>query len=101
MTHLREVLVILLEIHRVLSERHGLILYLERSIIHPHRDRSFRQPPLPVELPILKAQEPIVVQIARVAGGEQNTVKELRWVQRAFVPREDLKRAVTAVLTLF
>src|SRR5207247_5988603 len=77
MTHLREVLVILLEVHHVLSKRHGLILDLERPIIHPHRDRSFRQSPLPVELPILKAQKPIFVQIARVAGGEQNMVEEL------------------------
>src|SRR6266487_3566115 len=101
MTHLREVLVILLEVHHVLSKRHGLILDLERPIIHPHRDRSFRQSPLPVELPILKAQKPIFVQIARVVGDEQNTVEELRWVHRTFVPREDLNRAVAAVLTLF
>src|SRR6266566_5032566 len=45
---------------------------------------------------------PKIVEHSRyLPAGEQNTVKELRWVQRAFVPREDLKRAVTAVLTLF
>lgn len=75
---LREVLVIVLLFDGVLGDGNGLVLHFEQSIIHPHRDWSLRQAPLSIELPVLKAQEPIFIQMARVAGGEQDTVKELR-----------------------
>ncbi len=94
-------LVIVLLFDGVLGEGDGLVLYFERPIIHPHRDRSVCQAPLPVELPILETQKAMLVEVARVAGGEQDTVKELRWIHGAFVPRENLDGTVAAILPLF
>src|SRR6266700_7767366 len=67
MRDLREVLVIVSLVHGVLRKGHGLVHHFERPIVHPYCDRSFRQTPLPVEFPVLKAQEPMLVQIPRVA----------------------------------
>src|SRR6266516_4515858 len=67
MRDLRAVLVIVSLVHGVLRKGHGLVLHFERPIVHPYCDRSFRQTPLPVEFPVLKAQEPMLVQIPRVA----------------------------------
>src|SRR5258706_8909845 len=101
MAHLREVFVIVLQFDGVLGEGHDLVLHLERPIIHPYRDGGLRQAPLPVELPILETQKSMLVEVAGVAGSKQDTVEELCWINRAFVPREDLDGAVAAVLTLF
>ena len=44
---------------------------------------------------------PIPVQMARVPGGEQDTVKNLCRIHRAFVPTENVDGAVAVVLTRF
>ncbi|HEY6286977.1 MAG TPA: hypothetical protein VIX20_15045 [Ktedonobacteraceae bacterium] len=41
------------------------------------------------------------VQVARVAGDEQDAVERRGRVHRSFVPIEDLRKAVAAVLKLF
>ena len=71
------VLVIVLQFNRVLGEHYRLMLNFERALIYPDGDRSIREALLPVELPILKAQEPNFIQITSVAGREQDTVEEL------------------------
>ena len=50
---------------------------MPRTLVHPDGDRSFRQAPFPVELPILEPQESMFIEVAGVAGGEQDTVEEL------------------------
>lgn len=75
-----EVLVIVLQFDPVGGERHGLVLHLERTVIHPDRDRHIREAPLPVEFPILEPQKSMFIEVAGVAGGEQDAVEELRRV---------------------
>ena len=80
-----QVLVVVLQLDAVPGKRHGLMLDLERTLIDPNRDRRFRQTPLPVELPVLEPQEPVLVEVTGVAGGEQDTVEELHRVHGAGV----------------
>ena len=58
---------------------------MPRTLVHPDGDRSFRQAPFPVELPILEPQESMFIEVAGVAGGEQDTVEELHRVHGAGV----------------
>jgi len=60
-----------------------------------------RQAALAVELPILKAQKSMLVQVAGISCREQDAVKNLCRIHRAFVPSENLGRAMAAILTLF
>ena len=80
-----QVLMVVLQLDAVPGKRHGLMLDLERTLIDPNRDRRFCQPPLPVELLVLEPQESMLVEVTGVAGGEQDTVEELRRVHGAGV----------------
>jgi hypothetical protein len=63
-----EALTIVLQFDPVGGERDSLMLHLERTVIDPNRDRRIGKAPLPIELPILEAQKPVLVKVPRVAG---------------------------------
>lgn len=59
---------------------------------------AFAKPRSRVLLPILEMQEAVLVEMTRVAGREQDAVKKLCRVHRAFDSTQDLGRAVAAIL---
>ncbi len=49
----------------------------------------------------MKADVAMPVQVEGIAHGEENTIKRLFRNHRAFVPANDLRRAVTAIVAVF
>src|SRR5438132_1274179 len=94
-------LVIVLQFDRVLREGDGLVLDFERSLIDPDRYWLMRQAPLTIELPVLKSEKSVFVEIASVAGRKQDAVEDGFGIHRAFVPAKNFSGAMTPILTLF
>lgn len=61
------------------------MLDLEEAVVDPDRDGSLRQTAFPIQLPVLKTDRPMSIQVARLARGEQDTIKNRGLVQGAFV----------------
>src|SRR6266496_5724942 len=100
MADILEMLEILLQLHAVLGKRDRLVFHLEGSLIDPDRYLVMRQAPLAIQLPILEPDESMSIQLARVASREENAVERAVFYHRAFMPADDLRRTVTAILAL-
>ncbi len=61
----------------VQRKRSGLVLYLQIPLIDPHRDILSCQPPLPIEAPVLKADEAVAINLAGELCGVQRSRENL------------------------
>ena len=61
------------------------MLDLEEAVLDPDRDGSLRQTAFPIQLPVLKTDIPMSIQVARLPRGEQDTIKNRGLVHGAFV----------------
>src|SRR5258708_20126099 len=94
-------LVIIEQRDLILRERDGLLLHPEGALIDPDRHLRPRQASLTIELPILKAQKSVLVQMPDITGRKQNAAENRFRVHLAFLPAQGGGGTVAAILTAF